>query len=426
MRRQVLLVLAMLVAVVVTCIPLYIDARHEADAALADFAEAQVDVANLAGVAPGADLATFEDKGSRIVLEATSDGTFRTPSGAVVTSRPLAAAVAAGDRTFRLRREDAAALGLPERTAVAGVARTHDGRKIVVVASAVHVRDRAIRAQNRLLLGVIIAGLLAFGFGGIALRLQRKEHLLERELVRREAEKRSEDRLAHANKLATMGAFATGIAHEIATPLGVIAARAEMLAPRVSSDDRGSRALQTIAEQIEKIRGIIKSFLSMSRGEAPAQAKLDARDVLASATRMVEHRFGKTHVALEVDRPERAAWIFADARLLEQALVNLLVNACDASPLGGKVTASLHETDGRVVFSVVDEGAGIEPTVAARATEPFFTTKPAGEGTGLGLVIANEIAKHHQGRFVIGPREGRGTEARLDLPSADAPKERAA
>jgi signal transduction histidine kinase len=310
--------------------------------------------------------------------------------------------------------------------AVAGMARSDDGRVVAVVATALHVRDREARAKNRVVLGVAIAALLVCLFGGIALRLQRSEHDLERALLLREAERTGEERLAHANKLATMGAFATGIAHEIATPLGVIAARAEMLAPRVSSDERGARALQAIAEQVEKIRGIIKSFLSMSRGEAPAQARLDARDVLASATRMVEHRFGKAHVALEVERPDHAAWVFADTRLLEQALVNLLVNACDASPPDGKVTASLRETDGRVVFTVVDEGAGIEPAVAARATEPFFTTKPVGEGTGLGLVIANEIAKHHQGRFVIGPRQGRGTEARLDLPSADAPKERAA
>jgi two-component system NtrC family sensor kinase len=153
---------------------------------------------------------------------------------------------------------------------------------------------------------------------------------------------------------------------------------------------------------------------------------LDARDVLSSATRMVEHRFGASRVTLDVEQPDGAAWVFADARLLEQALVNLLLNACDASPPGGHVTVTLRAAEGRVVFAVVDEGAGIAPEVAARATEPFFTTKPVGEGTGLGLAIANEIAKHHQGRFVIGPRQGRGTEARLDLPSADAPKERAA
>ncbi|HEY2367811.1 MAG TPA: hypothetical protein VGH87_15545, partial [Polyangiaceae bacterium] len=182
MRRRLLLVLAILFALAVTCIPLYVDARHEAAAALADFAQQQADVADLAGVAPRANLAAFEDQGSRIVLEASGDATFRRPSGDVVTTQPLAAAVARGDRTVTLSRPEAAAVGLPERTAVAGIAHTRDGRSIVVVASAIHVRDRAFRAQNRLLLGIVIAALLAFGFGFIALRLQRKEHLLEREI----------------------------------------------------------------------------------------------------------------------------------------------------------------------------------------------------------------------------------------------------
>src|SRR5438132_10747944 len=98
---------------------------------------------------------------------------------------------------------------------------------------------------------------------------------------------------------------------------------------------------------------------------------------------MLEHRFWGARVMLAVVPPEDAAWVFADASLLEQALVNLLVNGCDASPPGGRVTVTLRAAEGRVVFAVADEGAGIAPEVAARATEPFFTTKPVGEGTGL-------------------------------------------
>jgi signal transduction histidine kinase len=426
MRRRVLLFVAMFVAVALVAVVLWIDAAREGAAAVDDFAHDQEALAS-ALVVSHAPLSAAKTPGPSVVIVRSQDGALAKADGTPVDSPPLAAAMARGDATVRLSRPEAAALGLPTRMAVAGMAKSDDGRTVAVVATAYRARDREARAKNHVVLGVAIAALLVFLFGGIALRLQRRENALERALLLREAERAGEERLTHANKLATMGAFATGIAHEIATPLGVIAARAEMLAPRVSSDERGSRALQAIAEQVEKIRGIIKSFLSMSRGEGSAQARIDARDVLGSATRMVEHRFGKTHVSLDVEAPDHATWVFADTRLLEQALVNLLVNACDASPQHGTVTASLRETDGRVVFTVVDEGPGIEPAVAARATEPFFTTKPIGEGTGLGLAIANEIAKHHQGRFVIGPRVGRGTEARLDLPSADAPKkERAA
>jgi two-component system NtrC family sensor kinase len=427
MRRSVVLFLTMVVAIVAAAVTLYVDAAREGAAAVADFAFEQQSLAAAVAIAdrPAREI---EVPGASIVVERGADGVLRRPDGTVVKSDVLAAAMARGDRTVRLSRPEAAAVGLPMRTAVAGIAKRDDGRVVSVVATALRVRDREKRAQSRLLLGIAVAALLVGFFGGIALRIQRKEHQLERELLLREAQHQGEERLARADKLATMGAFATGIAHEIATPLGVIAARTEMLGPRLASDERGARAIQAIGEQIEKIRGIIKSFLALSRGEHPAQTRVAARDVLASARAMVEHRFTAAQVALDVDAPDERAQVFADPRLLEQALVNLLLNACDASTAGKHVHVSARVDGGRVMFRVEDEGTGISPEVAARATEPFFTTKPAGKGSGLGLAIVNEIAKHHQGRFVIGPRSGGGTEARLELPAADAPKakERAA
>ena len=433
MRRRVLLFVAMIAAVAIVGVTLYLDARREASAALADFADEQATlaeaVATKLGDAPmSMAIAEIEEPGTVFVLVADSSGTLRRPDGGPVVSDVLTTAIANEDRTATLSRAQAAAVGLPARTAVAGIARTADKRPVAVIATAVRVRDREIRAQKRLLLGIILAALLVGGFGGIALRIQSKEHTLQRELLVAQTAKESEDRLARADKLATMGAFATGIAHEIATPLGVIAARAEMLTPRPGADETAakssSRAAQAILEQTDKIRGIIKSFLALARGEAPPGARLSPVDLLSSATRMVEHRFAAAGVTLDVDVTSSPA-VFGEPRLLEQAMVNLLLNACDASKPGQHVRASLREKDGWVCISIEDEGVGIEPAALAHATEPFFTTKAEGRGTGLGLAIANEIAKHHQGRFIIRPREdsgrpagNRGTEARLELPAA--------
>jgi two-component system, NtrC family, sensor kinase len=425
MRRRVLLFVAMVAAVALVGVTLYLDARREATEALADFVDEQVALARALARSETSPT-KLEQAGSLIVVETGDDGQLHRPGGATVTAPEILEAVAHGDRTVRLSRAQAADIGLPPRTAVAGIAKRQNGRHLAVVATAYRVRDRENRAGRRLLLGIVLAAVLVGIFGGIALRIQRKEHLLERELIVKKAEKVSEDRLARADKLATMGAFATGIAHEIATPLGVIAARTEMLAPRVAADERASRAAQAITDQIEKIRGIIQSFLALARGEAAAPAPIDAGDLLSSAKAMVEHRFGAAQVSLVVDAPDTEALVSGDARLLEQAIVNLLLNACDASKPGQSVTARVRVTGEHVTFCVDDEGAGISPEVAARATEPFFTTKPAGKGTGLGLAIVNEIAKHHQGRFVIGPRPAGGTEARLELPIQAAPKERAA
>jgi len=416
MRRRVLLFVAMVLAVALVGVSLYVDARREAAAEIDDFAGDQVALADAAANLDPPALASLEEPTLRIVVELEGGALVR-PNGAHVECAPLAAAMRAGRTAVVLHHAGAAALGLPQRTAVAGIARTKDGRTVAIVASAVHLRDREIRAQDRLVLGIVLAALLAFGFGGIALLVQRREHLLERELATKEAEKQGEGRLARADKLATMGAFATGIAHEIATPLGVIAARAEMAKSR-ASDEKASRAAGAILEQTEKIRGIVKSFLAVARGEPPPRLRIAPRELLRQATRMVEHRYAAAGVTLSSDVPDGLSDVSGEPRLLEQALVNLLLNACDASKSQQRVTARVVVEDGRVCFVIEDEGAGISPEVAARATEPFFTTKGEGKGTGLGLLIANEIAKHHQGRFVIRAREGGGTEARLELPAA--------
>lgn len=116
--------------------------------------------------------------------------------------------------------------------------------------------------------------------------------------------------------------------------------------------------------------------------------------------------------------------VACDARLLEQALVNLILNACDACEKGGCVAVRVEHAPGGVAFVVVDDGVGIGDETALRATEPFFTTKPEGKGTGLGLAIANEIVHHHQGKFVIASRTGRrGTQARIELPQAGAERD---
>ncbi|HEY1954792.1 MAG TPA: HAMP domain-containing sensor histidine kinase [Polyangiaceae bacterium] len=426
MRRRLLVFVAMLLAVALVGATLYVDAQREATAALEDFTRDQVALADAAAnLASPAALESLEQPSERIVVE-MKDGVLVRPDGARLESPTLAAAMRANRTTTVLHHAESGTMGLPARTAVAGIARTRDGRAIAVVATAVRVRDREIRAQERLVLGIVLAALLAFGFGGIALLVQRREHLLERELAAKEAEKLGEGRLARADKLATMGAFATGIAHEIATPLGVIAARAEMARSR-ATDDKASRAAGAILEQTEKIRGIVQSFLAVARGDPPPRVRIAPRELLRQATRMVEHRYAAATVTLATDVQDGVHLpdVSGEPRLLEQALVNLLLNACDASKPQKRVVASVRVEDGRVCFVIEDEGAGISPDVAARATEPFFTTKSDGKGTGLGLVIANEIAKHHQGRFVIRAREGGGTEARLELPEHDEPKEAA-
>jgi signal transduction histidine kinase len=272
--------------------------------------------------------------------------------------------------------------------------------------------------MGRLVLGVLVASGLVLAFGGAALRRQRKQLELERELAIAELRRERDEDLLRSERVATMGTFAMGIAHEVATPLGVIVGRAEQLLGRVGEDERAARGARTILEQADRIQHIVRRFLDMARGGPPSLERADPSGVLRAAAHAVEHRFAKAQVSLETDIPESMPAIQCDRDLLEQAVVNLLLNACEACTAGGHVKLDAQSDAKQVAFVVSDDGAGISEEDARRASEPFFTTKAPGTGTGLGLAIATEIVKSHRGRLTIAPNEGKGTRACIEIPIA--------
>ena len=237
-----------------------------------------------------------------------------------------------------------------------------------------------------------------------------------------EAVRTRDERLVRADKLAALGAMATGIAHEVSTPLGVIVGRAEQLVPRVKDDERARRSVDAIAEQANRIGAIVRAFLAFARGDAVSLRHLSALAVVHVAMDLVRHRFEAAGVISEVltdpDTIDETVCIACDETLFPQVLVNLLLNACDACAPGERVQVRVEAVAARVRFSIVDEGEGITAEDAARATEPFFTTKPAGRGTGLGLSIAKELVLHHGGSLRVVPRSDgiRGTEASVEVP----------
>ncbi len=424
----------------------YWDERRAGEAALADFGVEQAMVARAAAVSLRASLdnpaeavqqrtlspslitrlRALEQPGNVIVLvRRPGISGFLTLDGTTATSPPIEARFAAGQADaswVRLTHAESIELGLPPRTSIAGLSEIDRGDQgrwgVAIVATARRERDREERGLWRVALSFVLASGVVVTFGALALHKQRKEFDLSRRLAVAEAEQARDERLVRADKLATLGALAMGIAHQVATPLGVIVARAERLTARVASDDKALRAVVMIEEQAQRINEIVHAFLGLARGGAPLLECEDPTKIAVSAVELVSHRFEKAGVEIRCTVEDDLPKIACDSGLLEQAIVNLLLNGCDACKRRGHVTLDVSATDDGVVFLVDDDGVGITAEAAARAMEPFFTTKQPGEGTGLGLAIAREIIDHHRGTLSVAPLSGRGTRARVRVPAA--------
>ena len=436
----------------------YVDEEREGAAALADFAQEQATLAqSLAGALsahlsvvslgknPGATKVPVEadaienylslvvrqsgsmgqSKHRVVLLQPPGQSGFHTTEGQVVAAPELLAGLEQGRTYQRLGPAEARQLGLPARTALAGLARLDAGNGghwgVAAVASAERERDRERWAHWRLILSVATASGLVLCFGGLAMRNQRKQLLLGHRLELADLSGQRDERLQRAGRAATMGTLAVGVAHEISTPLGIIAGRAEQLVPRLAGDERSAGNVRIILEQIERIHRIVRGLLGLARGDRPTAEPVEPAALVTGAVTLVEHRFAKAGVQVRVEQAPNLPTIHGDPLLLEHAVVNLLLNACDACGEDGTVTVLTHAGDGNhgLVISVVDDGPGISIKDAGRVLEPFFSTKPSGQGTGIGLAIVQEIVTSHRGSLVLESVAPHGTRATIQLPSSE-------
>ncbi len=367
---------------------------------------------------------SLEGEGPVVVLFARADPprALRSCGGETVRVPALESAIGRGARRATLSQNDAVRLGLPPRIAVAGVARPAAGGSIAVIGSAGSERDRSRRQQIRALVSMGVVSSMILGFGIFTLRQQKRQLALEQQVELERIRQERDAELAKANRMATLAALASGFAHEIGTPLGIISGRIEQLRSSATDPNRREELLAKVAQQIERIDRLIRGFLGFARGDAPTLVTLSAPEILDNAVRLVRHRFTTENVDLTVQHgPPGPKLIACEPALFEQVIVNVLINALEASSPRQTVTIRLERREGHVHFTVVDEGAGIPLRVIERVTEPFFTTKGRHGGSGLGLTIAKEIVLHHRGALTVRRRsEGPagGTEVVIRIPAA--------
>jgi signal transduction histidine kinase len=225
-----------------------------------------------------------------------------------------------------------------------------------------------------------------------------------------------ETQLLRAEKLATVGVLAAGIAHEIGTPLGVVRGRAEYVLSKLGPAHAQSAGVGVIIEQIDRVSRTIRQLLDFSRLQPASVRPVVLAPLMRDIYELLRLEAERRRVRIELDIPEGLPALAADPDQLQQVLVNLTLNACDACGPGGHVLLSAAAPDGSsagawglVTIRVRDDGCGIPPESVNQVFDPFFTTKKRGQGTGLGLTMVAHVVRNHGGRVELESAPGRGT-----------------
>jgi signal transduction histidine kinase len=226
-----------------------------------------------------------------------------------------------------------------------------------------------------------------------------------------DALRRTQDALLRSEKLASVGRLAAGLAHELGNPLAAVRGYVEILALGGLGDT--DEIVARCQVEVERMHGILRSLLDFARQEEPEVIDVNPREILDEAARTVRHQgpFRGIQVDVAVDGAPR---LRGEPAKLHQVLVNLLLNAAEAGATHIGLAAA--EVDGGAVLRCTDDGEGIPPANLERLFEPFFTTRPPGRGTGLGLAVVHRILEQHGGRIDVVSEPGAGAVFTLRFP----------
>jgi signal transduction histidine kinase len=244
-------------------------------------------------------------------------------------------------------------------------------------------------------------------------------------LAHAQATLRFEEQLLETEKRAAMSDLARGVAHDVNNALGSILPLADQMREEAEQGEldvaRVGGDLDEIARAARLAKRIMSGMLHYARGGSPQRTRVDLARTTSAAVALLGTRLSARQVVLRKEIDPAASEVYANQAQVERILLNLLLNALDASPEGSHITVRTERmtaTDDtvRIVLAVEDEGPGIPPEMLAQVEEPFFTTKPG--GTGLGLSICRSLAWENGGRLSIHSTPGRGTVVRVSFPAA--------
>jgi signal transduction histidine kinase len=240
------------------------------------------------------------------------------------------------------------------------------------------------------------------------------------------------EKLRHTERLATLGRLSAGMAHELGTPLNVIAGRAKLIGSADLSAEDTKRSAKIIGEQAERMTGIMQQLLSFARRGKARKQPVDLNAVLRAVVPLIEPLIHTQQIELQLHENNRPLQVSADPGQLQQVLLNLSLNSIQAMPDGGMLELSCAAVEAAQVpekieasaarwlhLQVRDQGHGIEPEDLQHIFDPFFTTKEIGQGTGLGLSITYGIIEEHGGWIEVDSTPNQGSCFSVYLPEIE-------
>jgi PAS domain S-box-containing protein len=250
--------------------------------------------------------------------------------------------------------------------------------------------------------------------------------LSERMERRTQAIKDDLARLVQEDRLISLGKLVASVAHEINNPIGSILNFSKLMLvtlqegpPPPETLEQFEHWLTLTVREARRCGAIVSNLLSFARQQSVESRRLDLRELLQQILLLTGHRMELCEVIPAVTLPEEPLEVWGDATQIQQCLTNLVFNAVEAMEQGGRLTVTAGSADGEVWVEIGDTGPGIPAAVLPHIFEPFYTTKSAGHGVGLGLSMVHGIVQEHQGRIEVEPGLGRGARFRMVLPQAE-------
>ncbi len=228
--------------------------------------------------------------------------------------------------------------------------------------------------------------------------------------------KKLEERLRLSEKMALLGQLSAGLAHEVRNPLSIISGSIEVLSNEVKPSDENVRLLKVAIQEVERLNLLVEDFLLLTSPIQSLTSSVDISRIIGETVELFLNGASRNGFDVIVNT-QKELYVRADFPQLKQVFWNLLLNAREAMPNGGKIMVETHADENDVVVKVSDEGCGIDEKTISRIFEPFFSTKKV--GTGLGLAIVQKVVEGYNGRICVLSAENKGATFVITLPKVE-------